>query len=378
MKTNYLLLLTLIMPWAVRANTPDPTSALAFQQTTNTRIVVEENHLRFFTGGSERMTIDESGNMGIGSTSPDFQIHLKDPNGGAAFGIERGGKLWRFDVTSSEANRLFIGHSDNPSVLSLTNYGSVGIGINDPQAELHVDGKMQSSFVDIGLARPTSSYSEGLFVKGADGNGYASIQLATRSWSGSHAILFNAYKSPTMVNGGLGSVGNTKFTHNVGNYGGGAASIFYTGNGGVMSFHVSQASTGAGTDVNWGTAKLMIQRNGTVGININDPNEIYMLHVNGKTYATSFHTAASNYADFVFEDDYRLAPLSEVEAYIEENNHLPDIPSETEAKKNGVDLQEMQAKLLQKIEELTLYVIEQNKRIEEQQQRIQQLEKYKK
>jgi len=64
-------------------------------------------------------------------------------------------------------------------------------------------------------------------------------------------------------------------------------------------------------------------------------------------------------SDFVFEDDYALMPLEEVERYIDEHGHLPEIPSAAEIQANGAKLGEMQGKLLQKIEELTLYLMEQ-------------------
>lgn len=72
----------------------------------------------------------------------------------------------------------------------------------------------------------------------------------------------------------------------------------------------------------------------------------------------------TGWSDFVFDDDYNLPSLNEVENFINENNHLPDIPSAEDVEENGVSVGEMQAKLLQKIEELMLYVIEQQKEIE--------------
>lgn len=72
----------------------------------------------------------------------------------------------------------------------------------------------------------------------------------------------------------------------------------------------------------------------------------------------------TNWSDFVFDDDYELRDLSEVEDYIKKNKHLPEIPSTAEVHKEGLDLAQMDAKLLQKIEELTLYVIQQQKEIE--------------
>ena len=75
-------------------------------------------------------------------------------------------------------------------------------------------------------------------------------------------------------------------------------------------------------------------------------------------------------ADFVFESDYALQPINEVASFIDENKHLPNIPSAEEMKSNGLDLNAFSMQLLRKVEELTLYVIDQNKKIEEQQAQI--------
>ncbi len=82
----------------------------------------------------------------------------------------------------------------------------------------------------------------------------------------------------------------------------------------------------------------------------------------------------SDWADFVFEDDYLLPQLKDVEQFIDDNGHLPDIPSAKDVKANGVSVGEMNAKLLQKVEELTLYVIEQQKEIDELKRQISELE----
>jgi hypothetical protein len=71
-----------------------------------------------------------------------------------------------------------------------------------------------------------------------------------------------------------------------------------------------------------------------------------------------------------FDPDYNLPDLAEIESFINENNHLPDIASSSEMNKNGMNVSEMQTKLLQKIEELTLYAIEQNKAIEELKKKV--------
>ena len=97
---------------------------------------------------------------------------------------------------------------------------------------------------------------------------------------------------------------------------------------------------------------------------------------NGTLVAKEVLVTESNsyWPDFVFEKDYSLMNLSETEAFIKENKHLPEIPSAKEIEENGLNLGEMQAKLLQKIEELTLHAIEQQKLIEELQERLSGLE----
>lgn len=102
--------------------------------------------------------------------------------------------------------------------------------------------------------------------------------------------------------------------------------------------------------------------NGKVRIGIENPT--VALDVNGTVRAKEVKIE-TGWADFVFNEDYNLRTLSEVNDFIKENKHLPEIPSITEVKENeGVNVGEMQVKLLQKIEELTLYLIRQNEKIQ--------------
>lgn len=102
--------------------------------------------------------------------------------------------------------------------------------------------------------------------------------------------------------------------------------------------------------------------NGNVGIGTSNPTN--KLDVNGTVRAKEVKIE-TGWADFVFNEDYNLRTLSEVNDFIKENKHLPEIPSITEVKENeGVNVGEMQVKLLQKIEELTLYLIRQNEKIQ--------------
>jgi hypothetical protein len=114
-----------------------------------------------------------------------------------------------------------------------------------------------------------------------------------------------------------------------------------------------------------GVRYLTYIENAAVGIGkqLSESSE-YMLGVNGTIGASRIEVKASDWADDVFEDNYNLLSIEEVANFIENNNHLPGVPSEKEVMENNIDLGAMDATLLRKIEELTLYIIEQEKRIE--------------
>ena len=86
----------------------------------------------------------------------------------------------------------------------------------------------------------------------------------------------------------------------------------------------------------------------------------------------------ANWPDYVFKKDYHLAPLNDVKTYIDQNHHLPDMPSETDVAKNGINLGEMNRLLTKKVEELTLYMIEKDRQIKADEERITKLEEQQK
>ncbi|MEO9514042.1 MAG: hypothetical protein ABJN84_14830 [Flavobacteriaceae bacterium] len=125
-----------------------------------------------------------------------------------------------------------------------------------------------------------------------------------------------------------------------------------------LAFRVK--SSYANADSNY--EALRITRNGNVGIGTTSPDA--KLAVNGDIHTKEVKVDLIGWPDFVFEKEYNLPSLQEVEIHIAENGHLRDIPSAKEVEENGIKLGEMNSKLLQKIEELMLYTIQQQKEIE--------------
>jgi hypothetical protein len=119
----------------------------------------------------------------------------------------------------------------------------------------------------------------------------------------------------------------------------------------------------------------------TVGTGVSIPvGSTYKMAISGGIITEKVRVATNGtlyWADYVFEPTFKLRPLSEVAQFIKLNKHLPDVPSTADVTKNGIDLAETEALLLQKVEELTLYAIEQNKKIEKMERRIVKLSRRK-
>lgn len=144
------------------------------------------------------------------------------------------------------------------------------------------------------------------------------------------------------------------------------------------SLMVSQASSQKNDSIQSKLTDLFLT--GKLTLSVRDTQKILLensgkAYFDGKISAREIEVKTNVWADYVFNKDYKLLPLMELQKYIKENKKLPEIPYEKEALNGGVNLGKMDVLLLQKIEELTLYIINQQKEIEELKKEINGLKK---
>jgi hypothetical protein len=211
------------------------------------------------------------------------------------------------------------------------NKGNIGIGTTTPNAKLDISGMLLSS------------------------GGSANLDVADPV-RGNISYLSNSGKILIGWNRNAGA-GETDFISNQGG-----------GNQGGFAFY-NYDNSGAEKQLMW------IQGNGNVGIGTPDPKG-YKLAVNGSAIATSMTVKLNSaWPDYVFKKDYALPTLSEVKTYIDQNQHLPEMPSAQEIAKDGLNLGEINKLLMKKVEELTLYLIEKDDKDKQQQEQINVLNK---
>jgi hypothetical protein len=272
--------------------------------------------------------------------------------------------------------------------------GNVGIGISTPTDKLHVNGRIRVDAFDnvLSFYSPNNYDWEFLsFQRGIARDAWFGLANNSDFWLNKEKdgnIIYRMLRGNFYVQSGDidPSVGPGIVLRNVGK---GAST---PGNPSVRDWAIYNMSNNYGNSLQfWAydnagcgsgicNSMMSILDNGNVGIGI--PNPAYKLQVAGDARALNFWANAYNYADYVFDSSYQVPSLQEVETYIKQNHHLPEVPSEEEVKKNGINLADHQVILLKKIEELTLYSIDQDKKLQEQaatqkaqNEKLQQLEK---
>ena len=145
-------------------------------------------------------------------------------------------------------------------------------------------------------------------------------------------------------------------------------------------YHGIEVDKEGAMNINAGESPMTLQStnitlSGKVGINTTNESDTYTLAVDGGILTNEvLIKEVDDWYDNVFEKDYNLLSLSELQQFIDDNGHLPEVPSETEVKEEGYKMAKMQGLLLKKIEELTLYTLKQQELIEKMEKRIGELE----
>ncbi|KQR70899.1 hypothetical protein [Pedobacter sp. Leaf176] len=352
----------------------------------------------------------QDSNILIGLDNPAHGITSKINIPGYTGGYSRG-----YSFTNEDLSIPFISFGVSGSVLngkSTMNYGFIGSSLGNPFMSFSPNG-------NIGIGTTTNPYKlningpamvNGAIISSVNNaiggvlelkNPFKTANTASSTWrvynmggNYGNSLQFWAYSDLSCENGGLcanrftlmdnGNVGIGSFNPTgaleimrLSSYGDekGALKIKSTAADQFVYFSYLDAfNSGSIQAIKPGVGAqnlLLNAQGGNIGIGTTNPTE--KLAVNGNVRAKEIKVETVNWPDYVFDQDYKILGLQELDAYIRVNKHLPDMPSAKEAELNGIELGEMNKLLLKKVEELTLHLIEKDKALVETQKKVIQL-----
>ena len=342
----------------------NPTSRLALKGAGTTSATLAMHLMNSVK--SSLFLVRDDGNIGINNTSPTSRLTIK--------GSGSDNTTSALDIANSTGSDLFLVRDD----------GNIGINNTTPTSRLTIKGSGSDNTTSaLDIANSTGS---DLFLVRDDGN----IGINNTTPTSRLTIKGSGSDNTTSALDIANSTGsNIFFIRDDGKIGIGNNSpdsrLLLKGlgnNSTTMAFKIVNSDN---------SLLLNINDAGNMGLGFNNPNQKlavngkvrigtsevemtsqyyydYMLSVDGTVLAEKVVVSATDWADHVFNPDYKLKSLDELEEYIKQNGKLPEVPSESDVKDNGIDIAKTNAILLQKIEELTLYIIElknENKEIKE-------------
>jgi hypothetical protein len=322
-----------------------------------------------------KLTINAAGKVGIGTTNPNHLLHV---NGGDLFvqsssGLIRfgydGSNEWQMATTGGGADLRWYTTTDGGTTITPRHYfsqnGNMGIGgfsgPGVPLGRLDVIGSGTTSATNTFLLR----------------NSNLDTVLRMRD-DGRMGIGYNGASYGRTMN--LGGSGINFYTANEAGFGGAIfptdTSLVMWSNSGANNYLILQPSWGnTGIGTYSPNAKLHINGTQLIGGTTDRIATGYSLSVKGKIIAEEVKVQLyASWPDYVFGKNYKLLPLDELEESINKNKHLPNIPSAAEVEKDGISLGDMNKRLMEKVEELTLYIIDLNKKNNALAEKVQKLE----
>ncbi len=292
-------------------------------------------NLVFQTKAIDRMMVDENGLIGIGTITPSALLTINGTNPTLQLRNAEADKGFiqlvdddiKIGTNLSNPNGNFIVRTNGADRVTVNENGNVGVGLTNPLYKLDING--------------TSRFTGAQTVTG---NQFVSGEITAGDMEINSSSPALELKDPSSTYGQLKIDNSLNVVLGKGFYGG---AIIIDG------------------AIGSSTKRLYINKANHFNIGTGLSPSGYTLSVEGKVIATDFTTLpVASWPDYVFADDYKLKPLSEVKKYINENKHLPNIPAASEIEKNGIQLGDMNKRLMEKVEELTLYIIDMQEQID--------------
>jgi len=311
---------------------------------------------------TEYMRISQSGNVGIGIPNPEAQLEIKGGDWNLAAGnpgdlrIGSSTNNLRIGVATGgggagitriySTNHLHFG-VNNESAIYIEDGGKVGIGTVNPTAKATIIGPLTSAE---SVLKVESTYVGNANVVGIESTSYPANGYGVgANFYGGHRGLRGISNGENSTTTSIGLVGSGYGTDNVGT-------------------RIGIHGAAWGGDINWAgyfkDGNVYVTNDLRIGSGAIDGATGYKVAIDGKVIAEELRINLSTaWPDYVFDSSYDLMPLDQLESSIKENNHLPGIPSANEVENEGLIVGEMQTKMMEKIEELTLYILELNKEL---------------
>ncbi|MEN8225152.1 MAG: hypothetical protein ABFS05_07295 [Bacteroidota bacterium] len=328
---------------------------------------------------TERHYIFNEGFVGIGTSSPGYDLDVQGKTSTTQFRLfdkenhndNIAGWILRSDADGNACWTNPADFNDQDWEIKEENIyrpeGNVGIGTSNPVAQLELADVYEAGGMnlkigndaylsDVDLLHTLGIFSMNDPEKGAIKLGGRGPLLHGDEWklgigTRSPATTLEVYKDLT-YGGTVGlNISNNENTR------------WFIGMSAKQSY-LKDLLIGSFDDLSSGYSSfLVLKQDGTVGIGTNETHA-YKLAVNGAILTEEVTVKVSeNWPDYVFNDDYELLPLHQLENYIDCHGHLPEVPKDSEVLEDGLNLGDMERLLLKKVEELTLYIIEQENRI---------------